>query len=192
MLFIYSLGYFFIISILLIEIFIRKGENVKSLKTSKYDKRSTKIIAAVYIISIFIISITPILNKYSIGYIKGKIVINIIGIIMTLFGIIIRIVAIKTLGRFYTRILKETPKHKLITDGIYKYLRHPGYLGNILVFIGLSITMSNYICLIIISIIDISTYNYRMIVEEKMLNELFGEEYKKYQEKSKKIIPLIY
>ena len=40
-------------------------------------------------------------------------------------------------------------EHKLIQSGLYKYIRHPGYLGSFLTFLGFAISSSSFIAIII-------------------------------------------
>jgi protein-S-isoprenylcysteine O-methyltransferase Ste14 len=170
----------------------RIGKDAKTLKTSQYDKGSTLINTIVFISASLILILSPLLNYFKIGMINVNIIVNIIGLLIAIFGIIIRIVSIKTLGKYFMRTLRETEGHKLIKDGIYKHLRHPGYTGNIVLWIGLSISVQNFITLICIPILLIIAYTYRIKVEEEMMIKIFGEEYKEYQRETKKIVPLIY
>jgi protein-S-isoprenylcysteine O-methyltransferase Ste14 len=175
-----------------IESFARKGKDSKIFRKTQHDKSSTKLIAVAFILSSIIIFLSPLLNYFNIGLISNNIALNIIGIFVGLAGIGIRMAAISALGRFYMRTLRETNEHKLINTGIYKYLRHPGYLGTILLFIGASFAMRNYITVITVIILIIGIYIYRINVEEEMLIKIFSDEYIEYKKKSKRIIPLIY
>ncbi len=58
---------------------------------------------------------------------------NIFGFGILIAGFIILLVAQITLGRFYASTLIIREDHKLITHGIYSLVRHPIYLGVILV-----------------------------------------------------------
>ncbi len=190
--FIYLLTYIIIISFFIIERFIRKGKDAKTLNKSSYDKYSTLILAFSITFSFIILIITPILNYYNIFYINLNYRFIIFGYLLILIGLIIRILAAKTLGKFYMRTLRKTDNHEIISKGIYNFIRHPGYLEIILLYLGASITIDNYISFIVINILIFSTYLYRMNVEEKMQIDIFGEKYKAYIKKTKRLIPFIY
>jgi protein-S-isoprenylcysteine O-methyltransferase Ste14 len=192
MLMLYKPIYILVIFFYIIEIFLRKGKDARTLKKTKFDRGSTNLLAIAFTISTPAILVSPVLNSHGIGFIKASPVLNIIGLIIGLLGLIVRIAAAATLGRFFTRTLRQTNEHRLITGGLYKYLRHPGYLGNMLVFIGSSVAMNNYIPIIMTGILTLSVYIYRIKMEEIMLVEIFGNEYVDYQKRSKKIIPLIF
>jgi len=79
----------------------------------------------------------------------------------------------------------------MVTDGYYKHIRHPIYLGEIARMFGWVITLSSLYGLLFM-IIGSFFLLIRIEVEEKMLIEAFGEEYREYQRKTKKLIPYIY
>jgi protein-S-isoprenylcysteine O-methyltransferase Ste14 len=192
MVIIYIISYFFLVLFFLIEKFFRKGDDAKTLKKTEYDKASTKLSSITFIVSCLILIYTPVLNYFQIGTIHFYIGFNILGLLIMLSGIIIRIIAVATLGKFYMRTLRKTENHELMTDGIYKYIRHPGYFGTILVFLGLGIAMGNAVSFVVTTMLMLINYTYRINVEEKMLNDLFGEKYKQYSKKTKRLIPFIY
>ena len=93
---------------------------------------------------------------------------------------------------FFIHAVVKAENHTLITNGIYKYIRHPGYLSDLLIFIGLALAMGNLIPIIIIPLTFAAAYTYRIRTEEKMLIEIFGSQYKEYQKSSKLLIPFIF
>lgn len=192
MIFIIISDYLAIVSFFLIEMFARSGKETKKVTKTKYEKGSTDFTGYVIVASSILVFISPLANHFNLCEFNHSIVVGIIGLTLSIMGVTIRIVGMTTLGRFYTRTLKEVENHKLVTNGIYKYLRHPGYAGTILIFIGASLASGNIISFIVVTFLILSTYLYRIYVEEKMLIEIFGEQYKKYQKSSKKIIPFIY
>ncbi|MGG0291053.1 isoprenylcysteine carboxylmethyltransferase family protein [Bacillus pacificus] len=114
------------------------------------------------------------------------------GVIIALIGVWIRFYSMKILGRFYSRNVGMQGGHKLIQKGLYKYVRHPGYLGSFLTFLGFAISSSSFIAVIINIILFFLVYSYRIKIEERILITLFGEQYKQYQSKTWRIIPFLY
>ena len=90
-----------------------------------------------------------------------------------------------------TSRLQIVEGHQLVKDGLYKHIRHPLYLGEILRNFGIvSIFLSGYgILFIMIGAIFLL---FRINVEEEMLIEAFGSDYEDYKRKTKKLIPYIY
>ncbi|MFT9819807.1 methyltransferase family protein [Lysinibacillus sp. NPDC056185] len=114
------------------------------------------------------------------------------GVIVGLVGVWIRFYSMKILGRFYSRNVGMQGEHKLIQNGLYKYIRHPGYLGSFLTFLGFAISSSSFIAIIINIILFFLAYSYRIKIEERILVTLFGEQYKQYQSNTWRIIPFLY
>ncbi|MFC9446874.1 methyltransferase family protein [Bacillus cereus] len=114
------------------------------------------------------------------------------GVIIGIIGVWIRFSSMKILGRFYSRNVGMQGGHKLIQEGLYKYVRHPGYLGTFLTFLGFAISSSSFIAIMINVILFFLVYSYRIKIEERILVTLFGEQYKQYQSKTWRIIPFLY
>jgi protein-S-isoprenylcysteine O-methyltransferase Ste14 len=155
-----------------------------------YDKNSTFFLSGLVALNSVIIFTSPILNSYNLGYINAPVLIW-IGTIVMIIGLTLRLSAAHTLGRSYTTTLREDDNHKLITKGLYKRIRHPGYLGTILLFFGGGLTVLSWLSLLV-TVLLIFAYVYRMKAEEDMLVDVFGQDYKKYMKRSFKLIPYIY
>ena len=181
MIFFYIIGYLILLGFFFVEKFLRKGS--KDMSKTEFDKSSTKYISIVMGISFILLFLSPLLNYFLIGKISYM-WIGITGIFLGIIGFIIRCVAFYTLGRFFTRTLQETKDHALITNGIYKYIRHPGYISDILIFLGVAMALCNWIPVIFVIIAYPIVYAYRIKMEEKMLIEIFGEAYIRYQKQT--------
>ncbi len=116
---------------------------------------------------------------------------TVVGSILIVLGLILRIEAKNQLGSFYSHTLKIHRDHKLITSGIYRYIRHPAYLGALLIWFGIPIILNSLIGFIIMLLI-IPCYIYRMNIEEEMLIRVFKDKYIKYIKRSSRLIPYIY
>ena len=115
-----------------------------------------------------------------------------IGAVLVVLGLVIRILSIITLRQYFTYSVAKVEGHQLIETGLYKNIRHPGYLGQLLIFLGLSISLSNWLSILLMMLPVAIGYIYRIRVEEKFMGDQLGENYKNYQKRTKRIIPLIY
>lgn len=79
-------------------------------------------------------------------------------------------------------------KGKLVTTGIYKYTRHPQYLGFILITLGLNVWWLTIITLLLWPVIVIVYYKLGK-KEEKEAEEEFGEEFLEYKRRVPGWIP---
>lgn len=80
---------------------------------------------------------------------------------------------------------------KLVTTGLYRYIRHPMYGSLFILGLGMflkSITWQSFILMMIIAIALFITCK----VEEKEMLKKFGDEYKAYISKTKMFIPYLY
>ncbi len=81
-----------------------------------------------------------------------------------------------------------TQSNKLITSGIYKYIRNPMYLALVILQIGLGISLS-FLHISLMSIFTAIALHYFIIKrEETYLRNLFGVEYENYKAKSRRWI----
>jgi protein-S-isoprenylcysteine O-methyltransferase Ste14 len=76
----------------------------------------------------------------------------------------------------------------LVVTGAFRYVRHPLYLGCILVYFGLAVVTASLLSLALLAAI-IPFYNFLAAYEEHLLEDLFGETYRTYKQKTGKWIP---
>jgi protein-S-isoprenylcysteine O-methyltransferase len=97
-----------------------------------------------------------------------------------------------TLKQQFTYTVTKIENHELIEKGLYKSIRHPGYLGQLIIFTGISTLLSNWLSIVLMIIPVLLGYIYRIRVEEKFMIEQMGEKYLDYQNRTKRLIPMIY
>lgn len=119
-------------------------------------------------------------------------IITVTGLLLVLTGIIIRWAAIIQLGKSFTVDVAITEVARLKTDGLYKQIRHPSYLGLLLIIAGFSATMNSFYSFLVLVLPVFLAIIYRINVEEKVLINEFNDSYIKYKTETKKIIPGIY
>lgn len=180
----------FAIYYVLAEGVLRKGNSAKSIKREKYDKGSTLFVAFTFISSFIILTSATIINFQDSN--SSSNIGVIIGTILMVAGLLIRVHAAKTLGAYYTRTLKTQTKQIIIQNGLYSIIRHPGYFGVFAMWVGAGLIMRNWIALLLLVIIQLTGYTYRINKEEEMLKESFGKEYDQYMTRTKRLIPFIY
>ncbi len=82
---------------------------------------------------------------------------------------------------------KHGPSH-VVTSGVFEQVRHPMYLGILLVHFAFILFMMSLIALAAWFVV-IVIYDRLASYEEKVLEEIFGEEYHKYKERTSKFLP---
>jgi protein-S-isoprenylcysteine O-methyltransferase Ste14 len=115
-----------------------------------------------------------------------------IGSFLAIVGLIIRITSILTLKQQFTYTVTKIENHELIERRLYKIIRHPGYLGQLIIFLGISTCLSNWISILLMIIPVLYGYLNRINVEEKFMVEQMGQKYLDYMTRTKRLIPEIY
>ena len=107
-------------------------------------------------------------------------------------GLTIRAVAIVTLGKAFSVNVAIRDEQKVQRAGLYRFVRHPSYLGMEIVFLAIGLHSRNWAVLAFILGLPTLALLYRIHVEEAALNEAFGEEYADYSRVTKRLIPGVF
>lgn len=79
--------------------------------------------------------------------------------------------------------------NRLCTDGAFKYVRHPLYAAFLSVFnFGLAIFLNSYV-FVLWAVILHPVWHYAIRYEERLMVEIFGDEYVEYQRKTGRFLP---
>ena len=114
-----------------------------------------------------------------------------IGLAMLIVGTVIRSVAMATLKKNFSGLLRLRDDHTLVTKGIYRRIRHPAYLGAILIFLSFPIIIPSILGFIVMFLL-VPYLLHRITLEERMMVSRFGTEYDDYRKRSKRLIPFVY
>src|SRR6266581_6141280 len=95
------------------------------------------------------------------------------------------------LGRYASGSVQVLPDHKVIEDGPYRYIRHPGYLGFIVAYIGFGLALQSWVALLAMLIVAGSFFAYRTRIEEEFMVAELGDSYAKYMKRTKRFLPFI-
>jgi protein-S-isoprenylcysteine O-methyltransferase Ste14 len=171
------------------EVFMNLRQRSKAKTTASGDKGSLwglyGLITVGYCLSFFV-------GATKIGRMPNWNVFFAIGFILVTIGLVIRIQSLLTLKQYFTYSVAKVEDQALIETGLYKIIRHPGYLGQLLIFIGLAISLSNWLSVLLMTLPIAIGYGYRIKVEERFMREQLGQKYLDYQQRTKRIIPMIY
>lgn len=114
-----------------------------------------------------------------------------IGVALIAVGLAVRAWGMGTLGRFYTRTLRTTKDQRVVQEGPYRLIRHPGYCGSLLVWSGYALGLGNWIPWVIVTLLLPAAHTWRINAEEKLLLGSFGEQYAQYRERTKCLVPYL-
>jgi len=82
-------------------------------------------------------------------------------------------------------VFREQRGTKVVSSGAFRYVRHPLYSACLLFYLGLVVSTASIFSLAFFVVIFFF-YNYIASFEERLLDEKFGEEYKKYKRRTGK------
>jgi methyltransferase len=88
-----------------------------------------------------------------------------------LAGQALRYAAIHTLGERWTVRVMTLPGAKPVSQGIYRFIRHPNYLGVMLEIVSVPLMHSAYLTAIFFSIANALVLAWRIRTEERALKE---------------------
>jgi protein-S-isoprenylcysteine O-methyltransferase Ste14 len=166
-------------------------QKLQSTENDKKGKDSSTLMI-LWVVIILSIAGAVMLSDISSFQISENTSILYMGEVLILMGIILRLVIIRSLGKYFTVDVTIKEDHKIKKEGFYSYLRHPSYAASLLTFLGLGLYLNNWISLAVAVIPPFLAFSYRIRIEEKALIEQFGEEYREYRKTTKRLIPFIY
>lgn len=114
-----------------------------------------------------------------------------LGFSLYVSGGALRIAPVFVLGRRFSGLVAIQPGHELVTDGIYGRVRHPSYLGLLIMGLGWALTFRSGAGVVLAGLV-IPPLLARIRSEEALLRSQFGEEYDSYRRRTSRLIPGIY
>lgn len=113
-----------------------------------------------------------------------------IGLIVFISGVSFRLIAIRTLGQFYSHRVRVMGDHQVVSNGPYRWVRHPAYTGMLVAHLGVVIFFFNWLTFAMWLCVLLPSMILRISIEEKALFELAG--YPEYAQNRKRIIPAVW
>jgi protein-S-isoprenylcysteine O-methyltransferase Ste14 len=114
------------------------------------------------------------------------------GIAVWLMGALFRFYSMRVLGRFFTYDVAISAGQYVVEQGPYRWLRHPSYLGSLVAEVGLGMTFTNWLALIVPALCLAAAYTYRIRIEEKALVEGLGPAYRDYMRRTWRLVPFVF
>jgi protein-S-isoprenylcysteine O-methyltransferase Ste14 len=114
-----------------------------------------------------------------------------VGLALTIAGLAFAIWARLCIGRNWSRLIQVKRDHELIRRGPYSVVRHPIYSGLMLATLGTAIDygqLSGFIGFVLI----LAAWGYKARLEESVMLEQFGDEYRQYRRNVKGLIPYVW
>ncbi|MDD3171430.1 MAG: isoprenylcysteine carboxylmethyltransferase family protein [Bacilli bacterium] len=175
-------------SIYIGKMIVQKRKGIQTDYIAKGKKKSTIMMIEVImkfatysIVVVEMISIT--LNSYMFF----NPIIRIVGIIVGLIGVIVFAIAVYTMKDSWRAGIPDDDKTTMITEGIYGISRNPAFLGFYLTYLGILLTLFNWL-LLAFTIFSITLLHVQILLEEKYLPTVFGKNYLEYKKRVRRYI----
>ncbi len=125
------------------------------------------------------------------GQFALNILLQIIGAVLASGSVWLALSAIKELGKQWSLAARLTEGHKLITTGVYAIVRHPIYTAMLGMLLATGVVFSHWIALIAAVAVFLVGTRIRTNLEEGLLQDAFGEEFRKWETKVPNLIPFV-
>jgi protein-S-isoprenylcysteine O-methyltransferase Ste14 len=112
-----------------------------------------------------------------------------VGFAVVVAGIGLRWWSFRTLGRYFTFTVMTSANQPVITNGPYRFVRHPSYTGLLLIIAGIGFSYGNWLSLAALIFFPLVGFVYRIRVEETALSAALGDAYTRFASGRKRLIP---
>ncbi|GAA2718287.1 MULTISPECIES: isoprenylcysteine carboxylmethyltransferase family protein [Streptomyces] len=171
------------------ELILRRREEAgtASWQAGAGDRGSTRLLLGSYLVAVVVVAglsaasvaLLPVAWRWA-------------GVVLAVAGLAVRAWGMRTLGRYYTRTLRTDEGQRLVQEGPYRLVRHPGYCGSLLVWAGYALTVGGWLAFVLVTGLLLVAYGWRIRAEEELLLASFGEEYADYRRRTKRLVPYVY
>ena len=114
-----------------------------------------------------------------------------LGVVLFALGGAVRIWPVFVLGHRFSGLVAIQSGHTLVTTGIYSMIRHPSYLGLLVLVLGWPLAFRSGVGLLL-AFLYIPPLLARIRSEETLLQAQFGSEYVDYRARTWRLIPGVY
>ena len=93
------------------------------------------------------------------------------------------------LGTNWSLTLEVRENHRLVTDGVYRKVRHPMYTSLLVFSIGQALALPNFVAGPAYLVAMVVMIVFRLSTEERLMLDTFGAEYEAYRSRTKRLMP---
>ena len=115
-----------------------------------------------------------------------------VGLVVAWAGMLLRLWAVLTLGRFFTTTVVVRKEQTVVTSGPYRFVRHPSYLGVLILLFGFGLSMGDLAGAIAMVVLPAMGLLWRIRVEEAALRAVLGDAYLEYSRGRARLFPGIW
>jgi len=154
-------------------------------------RRQHLAVAFLQILSLALVLVGPFCDRRGIAVMAGVDILRYAGLCLYSCGFLLMHASEWSLGKQFTMEVSIHEGHTLLTDGPYRHIRHPRYLGIMVFSIGVALVFRSWIALIC-AVATALVLLWRIHDEEALLHQEFGAEWEAYVQRSWRLIPYVW
>jgi protein-S-isoprenylcysteine O-methyltransferase Ste14 len=179
-------GYAGVAGFLLLEASTRERGAASSLAASRDDRGSTRMIVAAYATAAVVAPAVRMLRRPQLPRATAALWLS-----LEIAGLGLRAWSMRILGSSYSRTLRVQGAQQVVDRGPYRFVRHPGYAGSLMIWTGFALTSRSFAVVEVVGALLSIAYHRRVGAEEALLRrDLPG--YVAYSKRTKRLIPFVW
>ncbi len=111
------------------------------------------------------------------------------GLVIIWLGLALRVWSVVVLGRSFRTTVEVDAAQPVVSNGPYRWVRHPSYTGLLLIAAGFGLAYNNWPGLVVCLVLPEVALLLRIRVEEAELTRVIGDPYRDYRSHTKRLIP---
>ncbi len=141
--------------------------------------------------TLFTAWVMPYMDARDLWVLPGADTVRWAGLVLLAAGASLRVWPMIELGNRFASVVAIQEGHRLRTSGVYSTVRHPSYVGILLMDLGFAFVFRSTLALLLLPV-PFWMFKRRMDVEEAFLVDQFGDEYRSYMDRTWRLLPRVY
>ncbi|AWV02596.1 isoprenylcysteine carboxylmethyltransferase family protein [Burkholderia sp. JP2-270] len=162
-----------------------------NLSAGERENRDNRWVLAAFAVSGFLLAYLPALTDRLDVWTLGGDTVRWLGVALYIAGGVLRLWPVFVLGKRFSGLVAIQPGHTLVTDGIYRRIRNPSYLGLLVNSVGWALAFRSGVGVLLVALMMVPLVA-RIRSEEALLHSQFGAEYDAYCARTWRLLPGVY
>jgi protein-S-isoprenylcysteine O-methyltransferase Ste14 len=154
-------------------------------------QRRRFVLLLLQVIPLVIVISAPYSDRHGFGVLRQAEAVRYLGLGLFSVGCAAMHWAVACLDKQFSVQVTIQEDHRLVTDGPYRYLRHPRYAGVIMVFLGISLVFRSWLALPLVGTLALVLI-WRIQDEEALLRREIGSDWEAYSKTTWRLIPFVF
>jgi protein-S-isoprenylcysteine O-methyltransferase Ste14 len=153
-------------------------------------RRQRIAVVLLQVLSLALVLVGPYCDRHGIAVIAAQ-ASRWVGVAMVGMGLLVMHRAQMALGPQFSVQVEIQEGHRLVTDGLYRSIRHPRYLGILVFTSGIALVFSSWLALAVVAGVAV-VLAWRIHDEETLMRARFGAEWTAYSKRTWRLCPFVF